>query len=445
MPDTVHVVHCIDTEGPLSESLDATFERLRAIFGVEMEASEENLRRLQRAEIPLDGREEAVARAFAPELLDYNDSWSRIDGMLDEILSDAYRRELVDSFGGGWVYNWHCLDHVGFTSNPRGRDMGYHNVFDHYRRALARSGSAQDGLHFHHHPVAFSRVATHQASAYFSHTPEIFRILARRIIDRGWFPSVSRPGFHTTRPDSHWFLEQQIPFDYANQAGAEAGTGQRDLRDGRFGDWRRAPRDWTPYHPSHDDHQRPGMCRRWIARCLNIGTRHGLLTQSDVDAAFAQAAEGRPTVMAFTCHDFRDMRPPIAGVRAMLRDASTRFPGVPFRFCEAREAMRLAFRMPAEPAPTIAVTLEGDRLVLRTDRPLFGPQPFLALRTRCGEYVTDNLDVLEHGSAWHYTLDEQTFPPDALDRVGAAACDALGNVAVTTLDMRTGVSRSFRH
>ena len=27
-PSTVHVVHCIDTEGPLKEKIHATFERL---------------------------------------------------------------------------------------------------------------------------------------------------------------------------------------------------------------------------------------------------------------------------------------------------------------------------------------------------------------------------------------------------------------------------------
>ena len=35
-----------------------------------------------------------------------------------------------DSFGNGWVFNWHCLDHVGYINNPRRRDMGYHNIFD---------------------------------------------------------------------------------------------------------------------------------------------------------------------------------------------------------------------------------------------------------------------------------------------------------------------------
>ena len=30
----LYVVHCVDTEGPLNETLDATFERLESIFGI---------------------------------------------------------------------------------------------------------------------------------------------------------------------------------------------------------------------------------------------------------------------------------------------------------------------------------------------------------------------------------------------------------------------------
>ena len=33
----VHVVHCVDTEGPLYESLNATFERIKNIFDIEIE------------------------------------------------------------------------------------------------------------------------------------------------------------------------------------------------------------------------------------------------------------------------------------------------------------------------------------------------------------------------------------------------------------------------
>ena len=39
MARPVYVVHCVDTEGPLHESVEATFERLKAIFGIDLEPS----------------------------------------------------------------------------------------------------------------------------------------------------------------------------------------------------------------------------------------------------------------------------------------------------------------------------------------------------------------------------------------------------------------------
>src|SRR5262249_23491876 len=147
----------------------------------------------------------------------------------------------------------------------------------------------------------------------------------RRVIDKQWFPSVNRAGFHVERADSHWVLEQFIPFDFSNQAHEDYADNPAS-NNHRFGDWSRAPRAWQPYHPAHDDYQTPGACRRWVFRCLNVGTRLRLLTQAHVNQAFAEARDGKSAVLAFTNHDFRDMRPDIALVCDMLAAASKAFP-----------------------------------------------------------------------------------------------------------------------
>ena len=41
------IVYCIDTEGPLTEPLEATFERLYEIFGIRLEPTKENLIKIQ--------------------------------------------------------------------------------------------------------------------------------------------------------------------------------------------------------------------------------------------------------------------------------------------------------------------------------------------------------------------------------------------------------------
>ena len=46
----LYVVHCVDTEGPLDEKLEDTFERVNKIFGLELKPSMEVLEKLQKLE-----------------------------------------------------------------------------------------------------------------------------------------------------------------------------------------------------------------------------------------------------------------------------------------------------------------------------------------------------------------------------------------------------------
>lgn len=438
MSGTVYVVHCIDTEGPLHESLEATFGRLKAIFGLDLEPSSSVLKALQNRDLDLGGIEDEVARIVAPDLLNYNDTWAKIDAMLDTMMSPQFRGQHPDSKGGSWVYSWFCMDHVGFCNNPRRRDLGYHKVFDHYRDKIAAT-RAQDGLYFHFHPLALNHEATAAATRYFDEKGRLVENLARRIIDRRSFPSCYRPGFHSERPDAHWFLEQYIPFDYANQSMiAEDSDTQKDISGGRFGDWRRAPKSWVPYHPSHDDHQVPGDCRRWIFRCLNVGTRLRLLSQADVDQAFHTAADGQDVVLSFANHDWRDMAPDVTRVMALLKNASASFPDIEFVYANALDAARGALDIEAGEPISFKLSITNETLGVRSNKPTFGPQPFLAIKTKSGAYHHDNFDFQEPFRRWTYALDDQTIPVDMVDQIGVAGCDAAGNVSVCLLDPATG-------
>jgi len=442
---TVQVVHCIDTEGPLHESVQATFERLRDIFKLELEPSSQTLRLLQAGEVDLGGLEAAVQKVVDPHLLAYNDTWDKVDAMLAECLSPAFRDRVRDSCDGGWVYNWFCVDHVDYEVNPRRRDMGYHNVFDHYRSLLSETGSGQDGLQFHYHPHSFGKEAHRCATHWWASSDSLYQVLSRRVIDRRWFPAANRPGFHVIRPDSHWFLEQYVPFDYSSQAMLpdERDTAAADIEGGRLGDWRRAPADWQPYQPAHDDYQVAGDCRRWIARCLNIGTRYRLLTERDVRRAFIEAREGKPVVLAVTNHDFRDMRPDIDSVRQLLRTVAGDFSDVPFKYSEAVQAMRDALGLAPQPPCELELRLEsvgGAKHVLHvtSSTATFGPQPWLALKTSAGTYHHDNFDITVPFHEWQYVLDEETFPLRALGAVGVAANNAYGVTTVAILDAESG-------
>ena len=295
-----------------------------------------------------------------------------------------------------------------------------------------------------------SKAAHHCATHWWVSSDSLYQVVSRRIIDRGWFPAANRPGFHVVRPDSHWLLEQHIPFDFSSQATLpeERDGAQADLEGGRLGDWRRAPANWQPYHPAHDDYQVPGGGRRSIARCLNVGTRYRLLGERDVRQAFLEAREGLPVVLAVTDHDCRDMRPDVESVRGLVAAVAAEFPDVPFRFSEAVQAMRNALRLPAQPACELELGLrriDDSRHVLHvaSSSATFGPQPWLALKTVAGSYHHDNFDIQVPFHEWQYVFDEETLPLAALSAIGVAASNPYGVVTVAILDPVTGaISRT---
>jgi hypothetical protein len=445
----VYIVHCIDTEGPLHESLTATFERLRDIFHLDLEPSEFTLRQLQNGMLDLNGLEASVQRVVDPHLLAYNNTWDKVDAMLTRIMEESFRNKMPDSAGRGWVFNWFCVDHVDYDANPRRRDMGYHNVFEHYSWILKQNSENRDGLHFHYHPHSFSREAHRSATHWWAASDSLHQVISRRVIDHMWFPAAHRPGFHVIRPDSHWFLEQHIPFDFSNQSIAQAGTDaqQFGVAGGRFGDWRRAPATWQPYHPAADDYQVPGSSRRWIARCLNVGTRYRVIREQDIRQAFEEAAAGKPVVLSITNHDFRDMAPDVEGFRELLEKVVRDFPQVPFFYSEALAAMRSALELPVQPPCELECRLErvGDSaavLTVSSMTPTFGPQPWLALKTVNGKYHFDNFDIDVPFHRWQYVFDQETFALSGLSVIGIAANNAQGSTTVVQVDPVSGMTKT---
>ena len=170
---TVYLVHCIDTEGPLAEQpLGLDYEPPRSI----REDFEEGL-----VHTILAHRRRVLGR------------WEDIAKMLRRATSEEFRHCTRDSAQRGWVYNWFCMDHVGFVENPRHRAMGIHNIYDVYRRMVAQQ-MAGDAIHWHFHPMSTYRDAHHCATSYIN-SPELWEILCRRLIDRQYFPVANRAGF----------------------------------------------------------------------------------------------------------------------------------------------------------------------------------------------------------------------------------------------------------
>ena len=428
----LYIVHCIDTEGPLTETLEATFERLYSIFNIKMDPTKENLELLQNKQIKLGGQEEAISKCFSPELLKYNSSWNDIDEMLNEIMSNDFRKKLIDDFNGGWIYSWHCMDHVGYSINPRHKDLGYGKVFNFYKNKIKELGCINDEINWHFHPLSLLKNPLQAATSYANNYELLHNIICRRIIDNGWFPSVNRPGFHSERPDSHLFLEQWIPFDYANQF-CEEDVDQPDLSLGRFGDWRRAPKSWRGYHPAHNDYQSEGSCNRKIFRCLNVGTRFRSLQNSHIHEAFSEAEECGSAIMAFANHDYRDMRPDILSVMKMVGDIRKDYPNVKIKYAGAEEAARAISNHDETDDIELSIEVIKNKIITEVKSGnIFGSQPFLALKSKDGNYYHDNFDVIENNKKWAYVLDDHTISINELDCIGIGSAGKHGKYSVKT-------------
>ena len=429
------MVYCVDTEGPLNESIEATFERLSYLFKVDIDPTIENYEDLKSgilgAKLGID-----FSQVFNTTTLNYNRTMSELDDMLSNILSQDYRKKYLDSYGQGWIYNWFCVAHVGIKDNPRHKTIGTHVIFDKYQKLLGES----DSIHFHYHPLAANLNASSSGTTWIMGNSNLVEILCKRVIDRNWFPAFSRPGFHVTRPDSHWFMEQYIPFDFSNQSLLPSNNSHPP--DYKLGDWRRAPTSWVPYHPAHDDWQIPGDCKRTIARCLNVGTRHSLLTIDEVRHAFHEIKSGKQAVLAFTNHDFRDVRQDIRNVHNLLLIAHEEFPSVKFKYARPQDAF---FSRLTKSKIKFDVELSGSHLRISTNKPTFGIQPFFCYKTIRNVFHFDNLQINEPYHAWSYSFSNDTTNLNEIDKVGIAANTKHGVTTVCLLDVQKNEKSESYH
>ena len=288
----------------------------------------------------------------------------------------------------------------------------------------------------------------HRCATFYFRNDLVYQILCRKIIERNWFPSVFRAGFQTERPDSHWFLEQWIPFDITNMAVDNPDEFDKtiDFKNGRSGNWRYAPADWSIYHPHHDDYQRPGNCRRWIGRALNVMNRIANINQDEVDKAFSKAdKENQPVLMAVTGHDFRNLDIEVDFVRNLIVESTSKYPEVRFEYCTVEDGFRRA-NWPEganEEKLELSINFQPEtkedvpHIVVKTIAgKVFGPQPFLAIKTKSRNFIHDNLDFTAEAGKWGYAFHGDTLPLEDVECLSVAANDKYGNTATAHLDLK---------
>jgi hypothetical protein len=376
---TVYVVPCVDVEGPLSDK----------------------------------------------KLSDLYDSWERIDKSLKIIFSRDYRNANPDSFKGHLIFSWFMLDFTGFKTNPRKRDWGYHKVHDHYAEKWGRKIKKYgDGIYWHYHHPPKSGIGIEWNCDWLSNT-EYEYILTRKLIDRGFFPSVFRAGGTIETNDTSEWLEKWIPFDYSNRNSKNTRWNRLEA-DGRpvkdVADWRLAPDNWSTYHPNHKNYQLRGDMKRLIVRSLDIYSGAHVLTQDEVDEAFSRAATGKETILSFFCHDFREMGKLNNSVIRMIQVSAKKFKAK-WRYANALEAIKRVKGFRYQKGPEFRLKVKNGILMVSSSKPLFGPQPYLAIKYENGEYIHPDFTSIGRDK-WVYEIKKVN------QIIGIASNDSFGNTEV---------------
>ena len=95
----------------------------------------------------------------------------------------------------------------------------------------------------------------------------------------------------------------------------------------------------------------------------------------------------------------------------------------------------------------LSVNLEKNgssaRLVVEAANDIFGPQPYLALKTKSGEYLWQNFDF-DASNKWSYAFDMDNILIEQIAEIGVASNTITGltevvNLVPETLEQKTNV------
>lgn len=187
-------------------------------------------------------------------------------------------------------------------------------------------------------------------------------------------------------------------------------------------------------------------CRRWIARALNVMNRLASINQAEMDKAFKKAsALDAPVLVGIASHDFRDLEVEVNFIRQLICEAKRKHPEVAFKYCESVEAFRLALwpegieddelDLDLQFHPGTQYDVPRIEITARKGK-VFGPQPFLAIKTVSGRFIHDNLDFDIEPGRWHYAFHGDTLPLEDVAALAVGANDRFGNVCVKKMDFQ---------
>jgi hypothetical protein len=347
-------------------------------------------------------------------------------------IDPAFRSRFTDSYGLPLKLTWWMMAGSVFrvadnTDVPLANTMPLHLMKQYHGATLRQLG---DEIALHYHTFLWSDYNQDGVSYWneahtFLECQEDFALaLAQVLLEEEEFPASFRSGWHYM--DNEWqaALNLLLPFSLHNNSPNVSKDTVEPLQN--VYDWSKATTRFVPYHPASTNYQLAGDGIGWNVRSVKMPN----MSQAMMTAMFAQAAAGTDQVACLWAHlEETDFLTNIARIDTLAHVAATSHPEVSFRYCTAVEAMQRWLGASDQTPPRLDVTasLQADTvtLTITVDKPLFQPQPFVAVKDNFQQYSIVAC-ASAGANAWTAVL---PAPLSQLAKAGVAVTDPLGHVA----------------
>jgi len=354
---------------------------------------------------------------------DMHSSWEEVLDAMNR-LTGPIRAKLTDASGGHLVLNWFLLDWACYSSkdrefSKRGHDSRLYSVWDAYSKNILsprQTEITKDGVYWHyHHPPqdrGWGWNKNWNDSRWYEH------ILGKLILDRAYFPPIYRAGKYIQTNESSDWLEKWIPFDFSNVSPVK--------RD--FCDWSEATTEWRPYNPHHENYQKKGEMKRFVARSIPVAAKGGSgeLDEREVVKAFEEAREKGVAVFSYHSHDYyKSIENEFIKAHTLIAKVARSF-DVQWKYSNALDALRLF----AEPQEDLTIKIEEyapDVLIISTNHSLVGNEPFVVAEDSEGGVNRLLLVKVDEGFI--------AKVPKNSKRIGAGGADMWGNTATAVYEV----------
>ena len=374
----VHVVFCMDTEGPCDD----------------------------------------------PNNLEILKNWEAVDLAMDKLFEENFRNKFQDSYNDNLKFGWFCLAWTGFNNeiNPRKRDLGYHKVLDHYRSRwgkLIQDFGDEECWHYHHPPKSG---VVNEWSTDWNSSEEYKNIISRQILERDWFPICFRAGGTIMDKNLSQWVDEWFPFDYSNRAPLDVSVM----------DWSDGIDQWRAYKPNPEFFKTEGNGKRYLARTMDLVTGSYKAGEVDIVQAFSEAQTRGHAILSTFDHDYRDIESRIINFMSTLKKISKQFPDVKWKYSSPSNAIIETQSLNNNQQLKIFVEEKDNHIEIKTSTDIHQHNPWIAIQ-QTDETISQLESSLEKidKNSWKLLIDNQS----SLKKIGIAASNNAGYSATKVLSI----------